>query len=74
LENPEEMDSFVHTYEHPKLNQEESQVPDGFSTDSYQTIKEELMPTLLKVSKKWERTLPNSFYEASITTHPKTRE
>jgi hypothetical protein len=23
LENPEEMDSFVHTYEHPKLNQVE---------------------------------------------------
>jgi hypothetical protein len=39
----------------------------------YQTIKEELIPTLLKMFHEIEREgkLPNTFYEASITLIPK---
>jgi hypothetical protein len=92
LENLEEMDKFLDTYEHPKLNQKDinhlnrfitqneieaaikslpknkNSGPDGFSAEFYQTFKEELMPTLLKLFHEIEREgkLPHSFYEASI--------
>jgi hypothetical protein len=97
FENLEEMNRFLETYNHPKLNQEDinhlnrsitqkeieaaikslpknkSSGPDGLTAEFYQTFKEELIPTLLKLFHKieWEGTLLNSSYEANITFIPK---
>ena len=56
-----------------KIPQNKSSGPDVFTGEFYQIFREELMLILLKLFQKVaeERTLPNSFYEATFTLIPK---
>jgi hypothetical protein len=82
--SPKEIEAVINSLPTKKTNKQTNKQtnkkknpgPDGFSAEFYQTLKEDLIPTLLKLFHKIERegTLPNSFYEATITLIPEAHK